>query len=68
MSPREEWLAKGPAQVVNILSQVIWTFETETALKENSLQENLKEWSLRIDRLVMWVGCNDRIREAHPTI
>lgn len=68
MGLRELWLAKGPAQVVNILSQVIWTFETELALKESSLQENLAEWNKRIDRLVIWVGCNDRIREEHPSI
>ena len=34
MGPREIWLAKGPAQTVNILSQVAWTVETERALRE----------------------------------
>lgn len=32
------------------------------------MAENLEEWNKRIDRLVVWVGVNEKIREENPTI
>ena len=44
MGPREKWLATGPAQIVNVLSQVVWTFETEEAMaSDQKLRAYLNE-------------------------
>lgn len=32
------------------------------------MAENLDEWNKRIDRLVVWVGVNEKIREENPSI
>ncbi|CAL6027380.1 Dynein_heavy chain [Hexamita inflata] len=68
MGPRELWLAKGPAQIVNALSQVVWTYETQNAIEKDTLTYHFNEQNNRIDRLVLWIGCTPDIIKKYPTI
>ncbi|KAH0571585.1 Dynein heavy chain [Spironucleus salmonicida] len=68
MGPRELWLSQWPAQVVNVLSQMVWTYETQHAIDNDAVLLQLQEQNARIDRLVLWVGCTPETVKQYPDI